>query len=123
MRALFELKAGVLPASGSRWTHLSCQRPASLVDVDQSQHGKGAVGLPDQAPIARLGNALQRCERPEHVLGLGENRRLTLVGQRLRVAQRPVAVGAATTQPGFLSMDQVGQLRAVCMLAAVMLAL
>ena len=92
--ALFEAKAGVLPALESRWTHLPCQWPAPLVDVDQSQHGKGAVGILDQAPIACLGKAPQRFERPEHVLDLGANRRLALVGQLVRVAQRPVAVGS-----------------------------
>jgi hypothetical protein len=54
-------------AMGVLQTHLCQQRPAPLVDIDQSQHRKYTVGVLGQATIAHLGKALDALELEKRV--------------------------------------------------------
>ena len=54
-----------------RGAHFSRQRFPPWVEIDQSQHGEGAVGVLDQATITRLGKAPESLEDEKRGLHLG----------------------------------------------------
>src|SRR5438270_11126770 len=136
--AILRTYAGKSPALRSYRTHLSCERPPPFAHIEQRQHGVGAVGVLGQSAIARLGKTPQALEGQERMLDLGAHRGLSAIGLLIRVAERPVLigalvgevfglgrnlleslalllapVGAITIQPRLLAMQQVGQLVAV----------
>ena len=57
--AVLMLCAGKSPALRSQRRHLSCEGPIPFADIDERQHGVGAVGVLGQAAIAGLGEAPQ----------------------------------------------------------------
>ena len=75
--------------SGLCLTHLFCQRPSPLVDIEQHQNGEGAVGILSEAAITPLSKASDALGRKEGVLDLGTRpvfALASLVGLRQRAA-------------------------------------
>jgi hypothetical protein len=56
------------------------------VEIDQGQHGQGAVGVPGKAP--------QTLEDEKRMFDLGPDFRFLPVGSLVGVAQGPVSIGA-----------------------------
>src|SRR4029450_13746342 len=122
--------------------HLSRERSSPLAQIDQREHGIGAVGVLGQPAVARLGKAPQALERQKRVLDDGAHGGLAPVRLLVRVAQwwillgppvgevtrsgggllEPLAllvapIGAIAVEPGLLPVQQVGQLLAVVYVA------
>src|SRR4051795_10549042 len=70
------------------------ERPPPFAHIEQRQHGVGAVGVLGQSAIARLGKTPQALEGQERMLDLGAHRGLSAIGLLIRIAERPVLIGA-----------------------------
>ena len=62
--------------------------------TDHRQHGKGAIGVLGQPPVAHSGKAPQALEGEKRVLNLGAHGGLTAVGLPVGLGEGRVAVGA-----------------------------
>src|SRR5450830_637647 len=128
--------AGYFPASGSRWTHLSCQWSAPAVDVEQREHRERSIGILGHATIACLCKSPETLETKERMLHFGAHTGFAPIGFFVLLAQWPVTVctlvgevarlrgnrlerillsvvGRVTIQPGLLACEQLVQLLAV----------
>src|SRR5256714_13076614 len=126
------------PALRSCRTHLSRKWPTPFAQIDQREHGIGAVGILRQAAIACLGEAPDALEGQERMFDLGAHRRLPTIGLLVRISERPILVrplvgevlglgrkllesfalllapvGTVAIEPSLLTVQQVGQLLAV----------
>src|SRR5664279_530400 len=124
-------------------THLSYERSAPFVQIDQRQHRKCAVGVFGEPAITNLGETPQALERQERMFDLGAHAGLasiglsvcsaqgsvpvgTLVGEISRSGRNlpePLAlllapVGAVTVKPSLIAAQKIGQFLTVVHVAS-----
>src|SRR5918993_2633159 len=75
-----------------RYRHRSCDWPSPFADVDQCQHGIGAVSVLCQAAVAHLHEAPNALEGQERVFDLRSYGRFSAIGLSIALAERAVAV-------------------------------
>src|SRR5690242_17028304 len=118
--------------------HFSRQRPAPFADVDQCQHGIGAVGVFGQAAIAYLRKRPNALEGQKRMFDFRAHSGLSAVGLSIALAQGTLPVrtrvgevlgtrgnllellalvfspiSTVAIQPALLTVKQIGQLLAV----------
>ena len=122
--------------------HCSREGPRPFAEVDQCQHGIGAVGVFCQSAVAYLGKAPNALEPQKWVFDFCAHGRLSAVGLPILVTERAVpvsrlvgevfgtggnalellalvlpSVSTVPIDPGLLTVQQVGQLLAVVHIA------